>query len=129
MGIVQGVKLGDLQATVMGMLSAVLFFVISHAKPLDKLSPQRPHPNIWSAYVFLSLLGQFAVHMAYLIYMYFGALAAMPKVGSPPSASTVHQSGMLCTTQGSVPARQMPETRILSPMRSAVDILPRLHQC
>ncbi len=74
--------MGDLQATVMGMLSAVLFFVISHAKPLDKLSPQRPHPNIWSAYVFLSLIGQFAVHMAYLVTMYFGALAAMPKVCS-----------------------------------------------
>ena len=76
----QGVKLGDLQATVMGMLSAALFFVISHAKPLDALSPQRPHPNIFSAYVFLSLLGQFAAHMGFLVYMYYGALAAMPKV-------------------------------------------------
>ncbi|CAL8460618.1 g147 [Coccomyxa elongata] len=75
----QGVKLGDFQATVMGMLSAMLFFVISHAKPLDKLSPQRPHPNIFSAYVFLSLLGQFAAHMVFLIYMYYGALAAMSK--------------------------------------------------
>ncbi len=77
----QGVKLGDFQATLMGMLSAALFFVISHAKPLDALSAQRPHPNIFSPYVFLSLLGQFAAHMAYLVYMYTLALAAMPKVG------------------------------------------------
>lgn len=77
-------KLGDFQATVMGMLSAMLFFVISHAKPLDQLSPQRPHPNIFSAYVFLSLLGQFAAHMGFLIYMYYGALAAMSKARCSP---------------------------------------------
>ena len=77
----QGVKLGDFQATLMGMLSAALFFVISHATPLEALSAQRPHPNIFSPYVFLSLLGQFAAHMAFLVYMYCLALAAMPKVG------------------------------------------------
>ncbi len=48
----QGVKLGDLQATVMGMLSAALFFVISHAKPLEHLSADRPHTMIFSLYVF-----------------------------------------------------------------------------
>lgn len=79
----QGVKLSDFQATVMGMLSAALFFVISHAKPLDALSPQRPHPDIFSAYVFLSLTGQFVAHMAFLVYMYCGALDAMPPVHSP----------------------------------------------
>jgi magnesium-transporting ATPase (P-type) len=73
------VKLGDFQATVMGMLSAMLFFVISHAKPLEQLSPKRPHPNIFSAYVFLSLIGQFAANMCFLIYMYYGALDAMSK--------------------------------------------------
>ncbi|KAK9819655.1 hypothetical protein WJX72_000825 [[Myrmecia] bisecta] len=74
----QGVKLGDLQATVSGMLSAGLFFVISNSKALPTLSPERPHPNIFCAYVFLSMLGQFAVHLAFLIFMYQGALAAMP---------------------------------------------------
>ena len=83
----QGVKLGDFQATVMGMLSAALFFVISHAKPLEALSPQRPHPNIFSPYVFLSLIGQFVAHMGFLIYMYSCALAAMPPVTPAPHAS------------------------------------------
>ena len=64
----------------MGMASAALFFVISHAKPLSRLSPQRPHPNIFSLYVFASILGQFAVHLAFLATTYQGALAAMPPV-------------------------------------------------
>ena len=62
-------------------ISAGLFFVISSAKPLDRLSPQRPHPNIFCAYVFVSMLGQFALHTAFLIFVYNGAVAIMPKVG------------------------------------------------
>jgi len=79
------VKLGDLQATLMGMASAALFFVISHAKPLARLSPQRPHPDIFSLYVFASILGQFAVHLFFLATTYTGALAAMPPVRGPPA--------------------------------------------
>ena len=64
-----GIKLGDMQATMAGLLTAGMFFFISNAAPLDKLSRQRPHPNIFSIYVFTSLLGQFAVHMSFLMYM------------------------------------------------------------
>ena len=64
----------------MGMLSAALFFVISHAKPLEHMSADRPHTMIFSLYVFVSITGQFVVHMAYLIIMYNGALSAMPEV-------------------------------------------------
>ncbi|GFH20123.1 uncharacterized protein HaLaN_17198, partial [Haematococcus lacustris] len=55
----QGVKLSDSQATTSGMLTAALFFFISQAKPQDTLSPVRPHPNIFTPYFFISLLGQF----------------------------------------------------------------------
>ncbi len=66
----------------MGMLSAALFFVISHAKPLEHLSADRPNTMIFSLYVFASITGQFVVHMGFLILMYNGALAAMPEVMS-----------------------------------------------
>ena len=69
----------------MGMLSAALFFVISHAKPLEHMSADRPHTMIFSLYVFASITGQFVIHMGYLIIMYNGALSAMPEV-SPFSA-------------------------------------------
>ncbi|KAL6208703.1 hypothetical protein ACLB2K_019649 [Fragaria x ananassa] len=53
-----GVKLGDMQATISGVFTAAFFLFISHARPLQTLSSERPHPNIFCAYVFLSLLGQ-----------------------------------------------------------------------
>ena len=64
----------------MGILSAAMFFVLSNAKPLEQLSARRPHPNIFCAYVFLSLLGQFAVHLVYLVLVWNTALATMPPV-------------------------------------------------
>eukprot|EP00963_Diacronema_lutheri_P002068 scaffold136_cov325-Pavlova_lutheri.AAC.4 len=73
-----GVKLGDTQATVSGMLSAALFLFLSHAKPLDRLSAQRPYPRVFSPYLLLSILGQFAVHLAFLILSVRGALSHLP---------------------------------------------------
>lgn len=62
-----GVKLGDVQATISGVFTAAFFLFISHARPLPNLSAERPHPNIFCAYVFLSLMGQFAIHLFFLI--------------------------------------------------------------
>ncbi|KAF5205885.1 Manganese-transporting atpase 13a1 [Thalictrum thalictroides] len=62
-----GVKLGDFQATISGVFTAAFFLFISHARPLPTLSAARPHPNIFCAYVLLSLLGQFAIHILFLI--------------------------------------------------------------
>ncbi|XP_019184205.1 PREDICTED: probable manganese-transporting ATPase PDR2 [Ipomoea nil] len=62
-----GVKLGDVQATISGVFTAAFFLFISHARPIQNLSAERPHPNIFCAYVFLSLLGQFAIHLFFLI--------------------------------------------------------------
>eukprot|EP00026_Physarum_polycephalum_P000224 Phypoly_transcript_00224.p1 GENE.Phypoly_transcript_00224~~Phypoly_transcript_00224.p1 ORF type:complete len:1213 (-),score=244.37 Phypoly_transcript_00224:27-3665(-) len=63
-----GVKLGDSQATVSGMLIAFCFLFISRAQPLSTLSKQKPDQNIFSAYVFFSIIGQFAVHLSTLIF-------------------------------------------------------------
>ena len=72
----------------MGMLSAALFFVISHAKPLEHMSADRPHTMIFSLYVFASITGQFVIHMGYLIIMYNGALSAMPEVSKFSTLAT-----------------------------------------
>ena len=64
----------------MGVISAAMFFVLSNTKPLGRLSAQRPHPSIFCAYVFLSLLGQFLVHLAFLAGMYHVAKSGMSAV-------------------------------------------------
>ncbi|XP_042508532.1 probable manganese-transporting ATPase PDR2 [Macadamia integrifolia] len=74
-----GVKLGDMQATISGIFTAAFFLFISHARPLPTLSAARPHPNIFCAYVFLSLLGQFAVHLLFLISAVNEASKFMPE--------------------------------------------------
>lgn len=58
------------QATLSGLLTAGMFYFISAAKPLEELSATRPHPSIFCAYFFTSLLGQFAMHLTFLIVMY-----------------------------------------------------------
>ncbi|XWS57259.1 hypothetical protein CRYUN_Cryun09bG0158900 [Craigia yunnanensis] len=62
-----GVKLGDVQATISAVFTASFFLFISHARPLPTFSAARPHPNIFCSYVFLSLMGQFAIHLFFLI--------------------------------------------------------------
>lgn len=74
-----GVKLGDVQATISGVFTAAFFLFISHARPLPTLSAERPHPNIFCCYVFLSLLGQFAIHLLYLIFSVKEAEKHMPE--------------------------------------------------
>ncbi|KAI9830589.1 MAG: hypothetical protein M1826_004615 [Phylliscum demangeonii] len=54
----EGFKLGDGQATISGLLTSVCFLSISRAKS-----------NIFNRYIIGSILGQFAVHIATLVYL------------------------------------------------------------
>lgn len=64
-----GIKFGDYQVTITGMLMSVCFLCISRAKPVEKLSRERPLGNIFNFYVLLSVLSQFAIHIAALVYI------------------------------------------------------------
>ncbi|KAI9805122.1 MAG: hypothetical protein M1825_000956 [Sarcosagium campestre] len=65
----EGIKFGDGQVTISGMLMSVCFLSISRAKPVEQLSKERPQSNIFNPYIIGSILGQFAVHIATLIYV------------------------------------------------------------
>ena len=62
-----------------GMLTAGMFFFISNAQPAEALSRARPHPRVFCRYIFTSLLGQFGVHLAFLMFMQRTAHAIMPQ--------------------------------------------------
>ncbi|KAF3915613.1 hypothetical protein ABW21_db0208102 [Orbilia brochopaga] len=64
-----GIKFGDGQVTISGMMMSVCFLSISRAKPVEKLSRERPQPNIFNPYIIGSVLGQFAVHIVSLVYI------------------------------------------------------------
>ncbi|KAI0260783.1 ATPase [Gloeopeniophorella convolvens] len=64
-----GIKFGDYQVTVTGMLMSVCFLCISRAKPVEKLSRERPLSNIFNFYVLLSVLLQFALHIVSMVYI------------------------------------------------------------
>lgn len=62
-----GVKYGDTQMTAMGILGSVSFMSVSRSKPLEKLSTVRPLNSIFHPALFVSLLCQFAVHLATMV--------------------------------------------------------------
>ncbi|KAG6673578.1 hypothetical protein I3842_16G118800 [Carya illinoinensis] len=82
-----GVKLGDVQATISGIFTAAFFLFISHACPLPTLSATRPHPNVFCSYVFLSLMGQFAMHLFFLILSVKEAEKYMPEECIEPDSN------------------------------------------
>ncbi|VUC29586.1 unnamed protein product [Clonostachys rosea] len=65
----EGIKFGDTQYTISGILMSVCFFNISRARVVEGLSKERPQPNIFNIYIIGSILGQFAVHIVTLIYI------------------------------------------------------------
>lgn len=64
-----GIKFGDYQVTITGMMMSVCFLCISRAKPVEKLSRERPLSNIFNFYVLLSVLLQFALHIGTMVYI------------------------------------------------------------
>ncbi|GJX14315.1 retrotransposon protein, putative, unclassified [Tanacetum coccineum] len=75
--VIPFVKLGDVQAIVSGLFTAAFFLFISHAVHCRNCA-ERPHANIFYFYVFLSLLGQFALHMLFFISSVKDAKKHMP---------------------------------------------------
>lgn len=63
----QGLKYGDTQMTLTGLMTAALFYLISIAKPLPELSDAKPPGSVFHRSVLFSIFFQFSVHLACLI--------------------------------------------------------------
>ena len=64
--------------TAMGMLNSIAFMSVSRSKPLDRLSRVRPLISIFHPALFISLLGQFAVHMTTMMIAVYYAKQHLP---------------------------------------------------
>jgi cation-transporting ATPase 13A1 len=64
-----GIKQGDWQATIAGLLITVCFFGIAKSSAQKKLSRKRPQANVFNFYIIGSVLGQAAVHVVALSYI------------------------------------------------------------
>jgi len=91
-----GIKYGDTQMTAMGMLGSISFMSVSRSKPLDKLSSVRPLTSIFHPALFISLLGQFAIHLTTMILATYAAKAHLPP-DHEPDLDGVFQPGILNT--------------------------------
>jgi manganese-transporting P-type ATPase len=65
----KGVRYGDFQATISGLLLSACFMFLTKAEPIKKLSPMRPQSNIFNAYLLTSVMGQFLLHISALFYV------------------------------------------------------------
>ncbi len=63
----KGVKQGDGQMTVLGLAVSALFYCASRSRPLRRLSATRPPARIFGLQACVSVLGQFAAHLASLL--------------------------------------------------------------
>lgn len=62
-----GVKMGDSQATCMGIGISVLFLMMSFSQPLKRLEKERPPSSIFHWSLVISVLLQFAIHLYVLV--------------------------------------------------------------
>ena len=65
--------------TAIGLLGSVSFMSVSRSRPLDKLSPVRPLSSIFHPSLFLSLLGQFSIHLCTMLLATRAAKAHLPE--------------------------------------------------
>ena len=78
-----GVKYGDTQMTAMGMLGSISFMSVSRSKPLDRLSNVRPLTSIFHPALFISLLGQFTIHLITMMIAVYYAKKNLPSDYDP----------------------------------------------
>ncbi|EKE42945.1 hypothetical protein ENUP19_0121G0169 [Entamoeba nuttalli] len=81
---IEGVKNGDIQMTVTGILLSICFLMLSNTQPLDKLSKHHPTKTIFAPFHVLSVLSQAFIHFIVIqLALKWGKEAAGPDYKIP----------------------------------------------
>jgi manganese-transporting P-type ATPase len=64
-----GIRYGDFQMTVTGMLLSACFLFLTRGRALQEMSAKRPQSNIFNVYLLSSVLLQFALHVLVLVFV------------------------------------------------------------
>jgi len=92
-----GVKWGDAQMTIASLSIAMFFLFVSRSEPIKQLSAERPHKKLFTPYMMLSVLGQFALHMLVLLTAINLATPHTPTTPEHKSPSKSFQPNVLNT--------------------------------
>ena len=66
--VIDNIKFGDTQMTLFALISTISYMTVSMAKPVRFLSKERPFDSQFNAYLVVSVLLQFAVHV-FILYL------------------------------------------------------------
>ncbi|KAJ3378069.1 hypothetical protein HDU92_007711 [Lobulomyces angularis] len=69
-----GIKQGDWQATIAGLMITVCFFGIAKSTAIETLSKKRPQSNVFNFYIMISVMGQAAIHVLSMSYIRYEAI-------------------------------------------------------
>jgi len=90
-----GIRFSDTQMTVPGLCIAMCMFQVSRTQAATKLSAERPRPTSINPYLLLSVLGQFAVHIACLHHITTAVHAVEPLLPFDPGECHVRNGSCL----------------------------------
>ena len=124
-----GVKLGDTQATISGVVIAFLFMSLSNSSPSADLSAKRPHSKVFCKYFLLSMVGQFLLHFAFLYATYNYALALSEPAESALLDSPAGTNGMGVAggnVTGNVADENLPDAETPEAGAESIDFAPNL---
>ncbi|OHT14736.1 E1-E2 ATPase family protein [Tritrichomonas foetus] len=93
---IENVKFGDQQLTIFALGISFAFMSISWAKPLRKLSKERPFESQFNLYLVTSVLLQFAVHF-YIIYLVRNLVFSTGYVTKPFNYKLKFEPGLMNT--------------------------------
>jgi len=87
-----GIKYGDKQLTCLGMLMSASFISVSRSMPMERLSPIKPLRSVFHPAYFISLLGQFALHLGTMYYLVQESKKYLPEDYTPDLDGVFHQN-------------------------------------